>query len=110
MNIGVPFTSREWMSARRPYSWSQFTDCSTVVESVASYYAIKLAGQPAALAGGDLKGQARRAQEYQTLKRDLESHLHTWYGYRWRQALLALDPIDSEAPERVMTAIAARRT
>ncbi len=61
INIGVPFTSREWMSQRRPYSWSQFTDCSTVVESVASYYATKMAGQPAALAGGDLKGNPRRA-------------------------------------------------
>ncbi len=37
-----------------------------------------------------LKGQARRAQEYQQLKADLESQLRTWYGYRWRQALLAL--------------------
>ena len=37
-----------------------------------------------------LKGQARRAQEYQQLKADLESQLKTWYGYRWRQALLAL--------------------
>ncbi len=36
-----------------------------------------------------LKGQARRAQEYQQLKRDLEAQLQTWYGYRWRQALLA---------------------
>ncbi len=61
INMGVPFTSREWMSQRRPYSWSQFTDCSTVVESVASYYATKMAGQPAALAGGDLKGKQRRA-------------------------------------------------
>lgn len=59
VNIGVPFTSREWMSARRPYSWSQFTDCSTVVESVSSYYATKMAGQPAALAGGDLRGKPR---------------------------------------------------
>ncbi len=61
INMGVPYTSREWMTQRRPWSWSQFTDCSTVVESVASYYATKLAGQPAALAGGDLKGQPRRA-------------------------------------------------
>lgn len=61
INIGVPFTSREWMNQRRPWSWSQFTDCSTVVESVASYYATKLAGQPAALAGGDLRGKPRRA-------------------------------------------------
>jgi hypothetical protein len=61
INIGVPYTSREWMSQRRPWSWSQFTDCSTVVESVASYYAIKMAGQPAALAGGDLRGKPRRS-------------------------------------------------
>ena len=61
INIGVPFTSREWMTQRRPWSWSQFTDCSTVVESVASYYATKMAGQPAALAGGDLKGKPRRS-------------------------------------------------
>ena len=61
INIGVPYTSREWMNQRRPWSWSQFTDCSTVVESVSSYYAIKLAGQPAALAGGDLKGKPRRS-------------------------------------------------
>ena len=61
INIGVPYTSREWMDQRRPWSWSQFTDCSTVVESVSSYYAIKLAGQPAALAGGDLKGKPRRS-------------------------------------------------
>ena len=27
INIGVPFTSREWMSQRKPWSWSQFTDC-----------------------------------------------------------------------------------
>jgi hypothetical protein len=61
INIGVPFTSREWMTTRRPWSWSQFPDCSTVVESVASYYATKMAGQPAALAGGPLRGQPRRA-------------------------------------------------
>lgn len=37
-----------------------------------------------------LKGQARRAQEYQQLKRDLEAHLQIWYGFRWHQALLTL--------------------
>lgn len=61
INIGVPYTSKQWMNARAPYSWSQFTDCSTVVSSVASYYAIKMAGRPAALAGGDLKNQPRKA-------------------------------------------------
>ena len=35
-----------------------------------------------------LKGQARRAQEYQQLRRDLEAQLRTWYGYKWRQGLL----------------------
>ena len=37
-----------------------------------------------------LKGQAPARQEYQQLRADLESQLKTWYGYRWRQALLAL--------------------
>ncbi len=60
VNIGAPFMSREWMSARRPYAWSQFPDCSTIVESVASYYSTKLANRPASLAGANLKGQQRR--------------------------------------------------
>jgi chromosome segregation protein len=37
-----------------------------------------------------LKGQARRAQEYQQLKADLDAHLRTWYGYRWQRALREL--------------------
>ncbi len=37
-----------------------------------------------------LKGQARRAQEYQQLRRDLEAQLRIWYGYKWRQSLLAI--------------------
>jgi hypothetical protein len=60
INIGAPFMSREWLAERRPFTWSQFTDCSTVVESVGSYYAIKLAGRNADLAGGDLRGQPRK--------------------------------------------------
>lgn len=60
VNVGAPFMSREWMSARRPFAWSQFPDCSTIVESVGSYYATKLANRPAALAGGNLQGQQRR--------------------------------------------------
>lgn len=61
VNVGAPFVSREWLSQRRPFSWSPFPDCSTVVESVASYYATKLYGSPAALAGGDLRGRPRQA-------------------------------------------------
>ena len=60
VNIGSPFMSREWLSQRRPFVWSQFTDCSTIVESVGSYYGIKMANKPAAHAGGELKGQPRR--------------------------------------------------
>lgn len=37
-----------------------------------------------------LKGQARRATEYQQLKADLAAQLRIWYGYRWRQANQAL--------------------
>ena len=37
-----------------------------------------------------LKGQARRAQEYQQLRRDLEAQLRVWYGYKWRRGLLAI--------------------
>lgn len=60
VNIGAPFMSREWLSQRRPFVWSQFTDCSTIVESVGSYYAIKMAKGAADFAGGPLKGTPRK--------------------------------------------------
>jgi hypothetical protein len=60
INIGAPFMSREWLSNRRPFTWTQFTDCSTIVESVGSYYAIKMARQPAIHAGGNLRNQPRK--------------------------------------------------
>ncbi|RME79401.1 MAG: chromosome segregation protein SMC [Chloroflexi bacterium] len=37
-----------------------------------------------------LERQAERAAEYIRLKADLEKHLRTWYGYRWRQGQRAL--------------------
>jgi len=37
-----------------------------------------------------LKGQARRAQEFQQIRADLDAQLRTWYGYKWRQAVLGL--------------------
>ena len=61
VSSGAPYVSRQWLSSRRPYVWSQFTDCSTVVEASASYYLSKMAGKPAAYAGGSLAGQPRRA-------------------------------------------------
>ncbi|MHB1138022.1 MAG: ABC transporter substrate-binding protein [Microthrixaceae bacterium] len=60
LNIGAPFMSREWLAERRPFVWSQFTDCSTIVRSVGSYYNIKMAGGTADLAGPGLVGQPRR--------------------------------------------------
>jgi chromosome segregation protein len=46
-----------------------------------------------------LKGQARRAQEYQQLRRDLEAHLHTWYAYKWRQGVMTLAATRQAAEE-----------
>jgi chromosome segregation protein len=37
-----------------------------------------------------LKGQARRAQEFQQIRADLDAQLRIWYGYRWRQSVLGL--------------------
>jgi len=36
-----------------------------------------------------LKGQARRAQEYQQVRQDLRAHLQIWYSYKWHQSQLA---------------------
>jgi chromosome segregation protein len=36
-----------------------------------------------------LKGQARRAQEYDQIRQDLHAHLQVWFSYRWRQVHLA---------------------
>ena len=60
INIGVPYASRDWLNAHKPYSWTQFTDCSTVVETVSSYYATKMAGKPAENAGAPVAGEKRR--------------------------------------------------
>ncbi len=46
-----------------------------------------------------LKGQARRAQEYQQIRRDLDAQLRVWYGFRWRQAHLALATAQAHATD-----------
>ena len=51
-----------------------------------------------------LKGQARRAQEYQQIKRDLDAQLHVWYGYRWRQAHVAVENDQERAMEAALAA------
>lgn len=60
INIGAPYVPRDWLAQRRPYSWTPLTDCSTVVESAASYYAVKMAKKPAKNATGELKDRPRR--------------------------------------------------
>jgi hypothetical protein len=60
INIGAPYVSKDWLAQHAPYSWTPLTDCTTVVNSVGSYYAAKLGHHNADLAGGDLKGKPRR--------------------------------------------------
>ena len=59
--MGAPYMSKQWFQSRAPYEWSWFTDCDTVVNTVASYYLAKLGGKPASYAGGDLKDRPRKA-------------------------------------------------
>ena len=51
-----------------------------------------------------LKGQARRAQEYQQLRRDLEAQLLVWYGYKWRRGLLAIAAAKDRAADSARVA------
>jgi hypothetical protein len=62
INFGVPFLSREWMTERRPFSWSLSTDCSIVAESAATYAARRLDHGDATAdhAGPGLQGEPRR--------------------------------------------------
>jgi hypothetical protein len=60
INVGVPYVSKDWLTQHAPYSWTPLTDCTTVVNSVGSYYAAKLGHHTADLAGGDLKGKPRQ--------------------------------------------------
>jgi hypothetical protein len=60
VNIGAPYMSQEWFSARRPYAWSTTPDCTGVSEVSAEYSNKRLLGKPAEFAGGDLQGKPRR--------------------------------------------------
>jgi chromosome segregation protein len=51
-----------------------------------------------------LKGQARRAQEYQQIKQDLQAQLQTWYGFKWHQAHLARVAAQEHAAEEARAA------
>lgn len=90
VNIGAPFMSRQWLTARRPYVWSQFIDCSTAVESVASYYLVKLNGKNADFAGGDMKGQPRRT--------GLIAPENSWYQECVNSALAMIQKAGGDMP------------
>jgi hypothetical protein len=59
IGFGVPYLSREWMSSRRPFSWSLATDCSIVTEEAADYALKKLLGGNADNAGPGIQGKPR---------------------------------------------------
>lgn len=50
-----------------------------------------------------LKGQARRALEYQQIRRDLDAQLQVWYGYRWRQAHASVGFARERAAEEALS-------
>lgn len=60
MAFGAPYMSREWFTARRPYTWSLTPDCTLLAELLADHGNKRVYGRPAAHAGGDLKDQPRK--------------------------------------------------
>ncbi|MGH9041869.1 MAG: ABC transporter substrate-binding protein, partial [Acidimicrobiia bacterium] len=58
-NVGAPVMSREWYAERRPFAWTAGPDCTFVLEAVSDYIIKRVAGRPAAHAGGNLKGKDR---------------------------------------------------
>lgn len=59
VTFGVPYMSQEWFTARGPFAWSMFPDCSLVAETAADVAIERLMAEPAALAEGPLNGQPR---------------------------------------------------
>src|SRR5262245_46504552 len=59
VNIGAPYMSRQWYQQRRPYSWSNFPDCTAVSEMSAEYANKRLFNRPAQWALGSLKNKDR---------------------------------------------------
>ena len=60
VNLGVAYMSREWFTARRPYAWSNLSDCSVAAESASEIAGKAILGRPAIYAGGDLDGRTRK--------------------------------------------------
>ena len=61
VNIGAPYPSSQWFTARRPYAWSLFPDGTNVVIAASSWIISRLSGQPEAVyAGPSLRGRPRK--------------------------------------------------
>jgi substrate-binding family protein len=60
VNVGAPYMSREWFESQRPYSWSNFPDCSVAAETAVNYGISVVFGEAARFAGGDLANRERR--------------------------------------------------
>ena len=60
ISVGAPYMSREWFVAHRPYVWSNYPDCTITTEAATNYNIQRLAGRPAAHAGGDLAARERK--------------------------------------------------
>jgi hypothetical protein len=59
ISVGAPYMSREWFTERRPYTWSNFPDCTVASEAATEYGTKRVMGKPAEFAGGDLTGRTR---------------------------------------------------
>lgn len=60
VNLGVAYMSREWFTARRPFAWSNLSDCSVAAEASSELGAKAILGRPARYAGGDLRDRERK--------------------------------------------------
>jgi hypothetical protein len=61
VNIGAPYPSAQWFTARRPYTWSLFPDGTNVVRSsVASMLAGFPPNSPAQFGGPSVNGKPRK--------------------------------------------------
>jgi hypothetical protein len=72
VNIGAPYMSRQWFQERRPYAWSNLSDCTVVTETGTEHGLKRIDGHNARWAGGELANRERRTaptapanQEYQ---------------------------------------------
>jgi hypothetical protein len=60
VNVGVAYMSREWFADRRPYAWSNLSDCSVAAEASSEVATQAILGRPASHAGAELAGEPRR--------------------------------------------------